>query len=82
MHAWAAFQIYKLERRIHGHSDRLFLERVFQKLLLNFTWYASFFSLCLSVTITISSLDLALELNRIRDFLPKADIRSVINHFD
>ncbi|RUS22569.1 Six-hairpin glycosidase-like protein [Endogone sp. FLAS-F59071] len=41
VHAWAALQLYKLEYRIHGQHDRLFLERVFQKLLLNFTWWVN-----------------------------------------
>ncbi len=41
VHAWAALRIYKIERRMYGRSDRLFLERVFQKLLLNFTWWVN-----------------------------------------
>jgi hypothetical protein len=39
VHAWAAYRIYKMERRKTGIGDRRFLERVFQKLLLNFTWW-------------------------------------------
>jgi len=39
VHAWAAFRVYKIEKRIRGKGDRQFLERVFQKLLLNFTWW-------------------------------------------
>ena len=39
VHAWAAWRVYKIEKRIHGRSDRSFLERVFHKLLLNFTWW-------------------------------------------
>ncbi|HEV8532788.1 MAG TPA: glucosidase [Methylomirabilota bacterium] len=39
VHAWAAFRVYKIEKRIRGTGDRRFLERVFQKLLLNFTWW-------------------------------------------
>jgi len=35
----AAFRVYKIEKRIRGKGDRQFLERVFQKLLLNFTWW-------------------------------------------
>lgn len=38
VHAWATMQVYKNEHRIYGRKDNLFLERVFQKLLLNFTW--------------------------------------------
>jgi Mannosylglycerate hydrolase MGH1-like glycoside hydrolase domain/Glycosyl hydrolase family 63 C-terminal domain len=39
VHAWAALRVYKIEKRIRGKADRRFLERVFQKLLLNFTWW-------------------------------------------
>ena len=41
VHAWAALRVYKIERRIRGTADRRFLERVFQKLLLNFTWWVN-----------------------------------------
>jgi len=41
VHAWAAYRIYKIERRMTGKPDRNFLERVFQKLLLNFTWWVN-----------------------------------------
>ena len=41
VHAWAAWRVYKIEEKMHGQSDRLFLERVFQKLLLNFTWWVN-----------------------------------------
>ncbi|HZX14284.1 MAG TPA: glucosidase [Thermodesulfobacteriota bacterium] len=41
VHAWAAWRIYKIERKIYGTKDRLFLERVFQKLLLNFNWWVN-----------------------------------------
>lgn len=36
----ATFRVFKIERKMHGHEDLAFLERVFQKLLLNFTWLA------------------------------------------
>ncbi|HLY60113.1 MAG TPA: glucosidase [Terriglobia bacterium] len=39
--AWAAFRVYKIERRIRKKVDRQFLERVFHKLLLNFTWWVN-----------------------------------------
>ena len=39
--AWAAMQVYHMEQRIHGRSDVHFLKRIFQKLLLNFTWWAN-----------------------------------------
>ncbi|HLW79344.1 MAG TPA: glucosidase, partial [Terriglobia bacterium] len=41
VHAWAAWRVYKIERRIHGKADREFLEKVFHKLLLNFTWWVN-----------------------------------------
>jgi hypothetical protein len=40
VHAWAAWRVYKLTGE-RGRRDRLFLERVFQKLLLNFTWWVN-----------------------------------------
>ncbi|MGH9776427.1 MAG: MGH1-like glycoside hydrolase domain-containing protein [Candidatus Acidiferrales bacterium] len=39
--AWAALRVFKIERRIRGKGDRNFLERVFHKLLLNFTWWVT-----------------------------------------
>ena len=41
VHAWAAWRVYKIEKRIRGVADRTFLERVFHKLLLNFTWWVN-----------------------------------------
>ena len=42
VHAWAAYRIYKIEaKRRGGVGDMPFLERVFQKLLLNFTWWVN-----------------------------------------
>jgi hypothetical protein len=41
VHAWAAWRVYKIEKRTRGVADRRFLERVFQKLLLNFTWWVN-----------------------------------------
>jgi len=41
VHAWAAWRVYKLEKRRRGAGDRQFLERVFHKLLLNFTWWVN-----------------------------------------
>ncbi len=41
VHAWAAWQVYTIEQKIYGRSDKKFLERVFQKLLLNFTWWVN-----------------------------------------
>jgi mannosylglycerate hydrolase MGH1-like protein len=41
VHAWAAWRIYKIERRMRGVADRAFLEKIFHKLLLNFTWWVN-----------------------------------------
>ncbi|EKM74956.1 hypothetical protein AGABI1DRAFT_80479 [Agaricus bisporus var. burnettii JB137-S8] len=41
VHAWATFRVFKIERKLHGREDLPFLERVFQKLLLNFTWWVN-----------------------------------------
>ncbi len=38
VHAWACWRVYQLTARA-GARDREFLERCFQKLLLNFTWW-------------------------------------------
>ncbi len=37
--AWAALQIYKIEKEQTGKGDISFLKRIFQKLLINFTWW-------------------------------------------
>src|SRR5262249_34504156 len=37
----AAWRVYKIDKRITGVADREFLERVFHKLLLNFTWWVN-----------------------------------------
>jgi hypothetical protein len=41
VHAWAAWRVYKIDKRLRGTADRIFLERVFHKLLLNFTWWVN-----------------------------------------
>ncbi len=41
VHAWATYRVYKIEQKMCGKGDRKFLERVFQKLLLNFTWWVN-----------------------------------------
>ena len=40
VHAWAAWRVYKMTERA-GNRDRHFLESVFQKLLINFTWWVN-----------------------------------------
>lgn len=39
--AWAAYRTYKIEKKNWGVADRAFLERVFQKLMINFTWWVN-----------------------------------------
>ncbi len=39
--AFAALQIYKIERDSTGHEDIDFLKRIFNKLSLNFTWWVN-----------------------------------------
>jgi Glycosyl hydrolase family 63 C-terminal domain len=39
--AWATWRIYQIEQQLYGRADTDFLERVFQKLLLNFTWWVN-----------------------------------------
>jgi len=41
VHAWAALRVYRIERRLRGNGDREFLEKIFHKLLLNFTWWVN-----------------------------------------
>jgi Glycosyl hydrolase family 63 C-terminal domain len=41
VHAWATWRVYKIEQKMNGKGDRQFLERVFQKLMLNFTWWVN-----------------------------------------
>ena len=41
VHAWAAIRVYQIEDKMYGRKDRAFLERIFQKLLINFTWWVN-----------------------------------------
>jgi len=41
VHAAAAWYVYKREKSLTGKGDRDFLEHVFHKLLLNFTWWVN-----------------------------------------
>jgi hypothetical protein len=41
VHAWATWRVYKIEKKRRGVGDIVFLKRVFQKLLLNFTWWVN-----------------------------------------
>jgi len=41
VHAWAAWRVYKIDKKRSGKGDTDFLKRVFHKLLLNFTWWVN-----------------------------------------
>lgn len=41
VHAWAAWRTYKIDAKQRGQADYSFLESIFHKLLLNFTWWAN-----------------------------------------
>ena len=37
--AWAALEVYRIEKENTGNGDIVFLKKIFQKLLINFTWW-------------------------------------------
>ncbi len=41
VHAWAAWRVYQTDKALTGRADRPFLERIFHKLMLNFTWWVN-----------------------------------------
>jgi Glycosyl hydrolase family 63 C-terminal domain len=41
VHAWAALRVYQIDAKNRGKSDTAFLEKIFHKLLLNFTWWVN-----------------------------------------
>jgi len=41
VHAWAAWRVYKIDEKHNGKGDLDFLEKIFLKLLLNFTWWVN-----------------------------------------
>jgi Glycosyl hydrolase family 63 C-terminal domain len=42
VHAWAAWRVFQIDRKQRrDHGDLAFLERVFHKLMLNFTWWVN-----------------------------------------
>jgi len=42
VHAWAAWRVFQIDRKARGdQGDLEFLERVFHKLMLNFTWWVN-----------------------------------------
>ncbi len=41
VHAWASWRVYQIDRKQKGKGDLAFLERVFHKMMLNFTWWVN-----------------------------------------
>src|SRR5207237_414776 len=41
VHAWATWRVFQFDKDRTGRPDFAFLERVFHKLLLNFTWWVN-----------------------------------------
>ncbi len=41
VHAWACWKVYNIEKERIGEGDRLFLEKCFHKLLINFAWWVN-----------------------------------------
>jgi len=41
VHAWAAWRVYKIDKKRRGKGDRAFLVKIFHKLMLNFTWWVN-----------------------------------------
>jgi glycogen debranching enzyme len=41
VHAWAAYKVFDMERQNGGEGDARFLEAVYHKLLMNFTWWVN-----------------------------------------
>jgi hypothetical protein len=41
VHAWATWRVYEIDRELTGVGDREFLELMFHKLLLNFSWWVN-----------------------------------------
>jgi hypothetical protein len=41
VHAWAVWRVYNMDRLRSGKADRVFLEKCFHKLLMNFSWWVN-----------------------------------------
>ncbi len=41
VHAWSCWRVYQIDAKLTGQKDTAFLETVFHKLLMNFTWWVN-----------------------------------------
>lgn len=41
VHAWSCWRVYQIDGKLTGVKDTVFLESVFHKLLMNFTWWVN-----------------------------------------
>ncbi len=41
VHAWGAWKVYSIDKEMNGKADLEFLEKIFHKLLMNFTWWVN-----------------------------------------
>ncbi len=41
VHAWAAWRVFEMDRETNGVPDHVFLKRVFNKMMMNFTWWVN-----------------------------------------
>ena len=41
VHAWACWRVFQIDKKITGQPDYAFLETIFHKLLMNFTWWVN-----------------------------------------
>ena len=41
VHAWACWRVFQIDKKLTGKADYAFLETVFHKLLMNFTWWVN-----------------------------------------
>jgi len=41
VHAWASFRVYQIEKRKYGKGDVAFLEEIFSKMTIYFTWWVN-----------------------------------------
>lgn len=41
VHAWATWRVFQIDKKLNNKADYSFLERLFHKLLINFTWWVN-----------------------------------------